>query len=103
MPGPRATVAAPSSRERRHALGEALLRRGAVAAVPIGPIVPVLLGSETRALAVAAALNARGLFIPAIRPPTVPPGSSRLRVTLSAAHEPADLERLVAALDEVLA
>jgi 8-amino-7-oxononanoate synthase len=89
--------------EHRHALGEALVRRGAAAAVPIGPIVPVLLGSESRALAVAAALNARGLFIPAIRPPTVPPGSSRLRVTLSAAHEPADLERLVAALDEVLA
>ena len=87
----------------RHALGEALLRRGALASVPIGAIVPVLLGSEARALAVAAALNARGLFIPAIRPPTVPPGSSRLRVTLSAAHEPADLERLVAALDEVLA
>jgi 8-amino-7-oxononanoate synthase len=88
--------------ERRNILGEALVRRGAIPAIPIGPIVPLLLGSETRALAVAAALNARGLFIPAIRPPTVPPGSSRLRMTLSSAHEPADLERLLVALEEVL-
>ena len=89
--------------ERRNALGEALVRRGAIPSIPIGPIVPVLLGTEARALAVAAGLNARGLFIPAIRPPTVPPGSSRLRMTLSSAHEPADLERLLGALDEVLA
>jgi len=89
--------------EHRRSLGEALLRRGFVSAPPSGPIVPVLLGSEARALAVAQALSARGLFIPAIRPPTVPPGSSRLRVTLSSAHEPSDLQHLVAALDEVLA
>ena len=61
--------------ERRHALGERCSAAALVAAVPIGPIVPVVLGSESRALAVAAALRARGLFIPAIRPPTVPPGS----------------------------
>jgi len=89
--------------ERRRSLGEALVARGAIPAIPPGPILPVLLGAESRALGVAAALNERGLFIPAIRPPTVPPGSSRLRITLSSAHEPADLERLVAALDEVLA
>jgi 8-amino-7-oxononanoate synthase len=89
--------------ERRNLLGEALVRRRAIPSIPIGPIVPLLLGSETRALAVAAGLNARGLFIPAIRPPTVPPGSSRLRMTLSSAHEPADLDRLLGALEEVLA
>jgi 8-amino-7-oxononanoate synthase len=89
--------------ERRNVLGEALVRRRAIPSIPIGPIVPLLLGSETRALAVAAGLNARGLFIPAIRPPTVPPGSSRLRMTLSSAHEPADLDRLLGALEEVLA
>jgi 8-amino-7-oxononanoate synthase len=88
--------------DRRQALGDALVRRGAMAAIPVGPIVPVVLGSEARALAVSAALSARGLFIPAIRPPTVPPGSSRLRITLSSAHEPADVERLIAALHEVL-
>jgi 8-amino-7-oxononanoate synthase len=87
--------------ERRQALGEALAARGWVSGVPVGPILPVVLGSEARALAVAEGLRARGLFIPAIRPPTVPAGSSRLRVTLSSAHEPADLARLVTALGEV--
>jgi 8-amino-7-oxononanoate synthase len=64
--------------------------------------VPVRLGSEVRALAVAEALAARGIFVPAIRPPTVAPGSSRLRITLSAAHEPGDVDRLAAALAELL-
>ncbi len=89
--------------ERRQALGDALVGRGLIAAVPAGPILPLVLGSEARALAVAEALRARGLFIPAIRPPTVPAGSSRLRITLSSAHEPADVARLLAALAEVLA
>jgi 8-amino-7-oxononanoate synthase len=89
--------------ERRHSLGQALVDLRAVPALPRGPIVPVLLGSEARALAAAAALNERGIFIPAIRPPTVPPGTSRLRITLSAAHEPADVARLIATLAEVLA
>ena len=62
------------------------------------PIQPVVLGSEAAALAASAALRARGLWIPAIRPPTVPSGSSRLRITFSAAHEAADVERLLEAL-----
>jgi 8-amino-7-oxononanoate synthase len=62
------------------------------------PIVPVILGSEERTLAAAATLLERGLLVPAIRPPTVPPGSSRLRVTLSAAHAPAHVDALVDAL-----
>ena len=65
------------------------------------PIVPVILGEEERAVAAAAHLLEAGLFVPAIRPPTVPPGSSRLRVTLSAAHTDHHLDRLVAALAEV--
>jgi len=89
--------------ERREALGEALVGRGLVPGIPAGPILPVVLGSEARALAVADGLRARGLFIPAIRPPTVPAGSSRLRITLSSAHQPADLARLLTALAEVLA
>jgi 8-amino-7-oxononanoate synthase len=66
------------------------------------PIVPILLGTEARALAVSAALAARGIFVPAIRPPTVPVGSARLRLTLSAAHDRSDLEALVGALAEAV-
>lgn len=65
------------------------------------PIVPVVCGDEARALAAAAALLDRGLLVPAIRPPTVPPGTSRLRVTLSAAHTEEQVARLAAALDEL--
>jgi 7-keto-8-aminopelargonate synthetase-like enzyme len=64
------------------------------------PIVPVVVGEEHAAIAAAAALRARGLLVPAIRPPTVPEGTSRLRVTLSAAHTLDQLDALVEALDE---
>jgi 8-amino-7-oxononanoate synthase len=62
------------------------------------PIVPVVLGEEAAALAAADNLLAQGLLVPAIRPPTVPVGSSRLRVALSAAHTGEQVDRLVAAL-----
>jgi 8-amino-7-oxononanoate synthase len=62
------------------------------------PIQPVIIGENRDALAAAAALDAQGLWVPAIRPPTVPRGTARLRVTLSAAHGVDDLARLVAAL-----
>jgi 8-amino-7-oxononanoate synthase len=62
------------------------------------PIVPVVLGEEATALAAADALLRRGLLVPAIRPPTVPVGTSRLRVALSAAHTDDHIDRLVAAL-----
>ena len=62
------------------------------------PIVPVVLGEEERAVAAAAALLEAGLFVPAIRPPTVAPGTSRLRVTFSAAHTDDQVSRLVGAL-----
>jgi 7-keto-8-aminopelargonate synthetase-like enzyme len=62
------------------------------------PIVPIVLGEEARAVAVSEALLARGLLVPAIRPPTVAPGSSRLRVALSALHTPAQIDALAAAL-----
>jgi len=65
------------------------------------PILPVVLGDEDAALKAADRLLECGLLVPAIRPPTVPPGSSRLRVSLSAAHDPADVARLAAALDEL--
>ena len=56
-------------------------------------------GDETAALAAADALLRQGLLVPAIRPPTVPVGTSRLRVALSAAHTSEQVDRLVAALD----
>ena len=61
------------------------------------PIQPVLLGDEASALAASRALWDAGLWVPAIRPPTVPAGTSRLRVTFSAAHTDADVDRLVEA------
>jgi 8-amino-7-oxononanoate synthase len=62
------------------------------------PIVPVVLGDEARTLAAAGALLEQGMLVPAIRPPTVPPGTSRLRVTLSAAHTRSQVDALAAAL-----
>ena len=65
------------------------------------PIVPYVCGSEERALAAADALAARGLLVTAIRPPTVAPGTSRLRVALSADHTIEQVDTLATALDEV--
>ena len=62
------------------------------------PIVPIVLGSEQAALEASASLLQQGLWVPAIRPPTVPVGTSRLRVTLSAAHTDEDVTRLLDAL-----
>jgi len=63
------------------------------------PILPYICGSEERAVEAAAALLDQGLLVTAIRPPTVPPGTSRLRVTLSAAHTVDQVDRLTSALD----
>lgn len=65
------------------------------------PIVPVLIGSEDAAVAASAALRNLGMLVPAIRPPTVAPGTSRLRVSVSAAHTEAELLALLAGLQEV--
>jgi 8-amino-7-oxononanoate synthase len=65
------------------------------------PIVPFVCGAEDRAVAAAAALLDHGLIVPAIRPPTVAPKTSRLRVTLSAAHTDEHVDRLLAALAAV--
>lgn len=66
------------------------------------PIQPVPVGDGAAALAVSMQLAERGFFVPAVRPPTVPPGQSRLRLTLSAAHEESDVERLLDALVDAL-
>ncbi len=65
------------------------------------PILPFVCGDEARALDASRALLEHGLLVPAIRPPTVPEGTSRLRVALSAAHTEAQVDRLEAALLDV--
>jgi 8-amino-7-oxononanoate synthase len=64
-------------------------------------IQPVIIGSNDDALRVAAGLHEQGLWVPAIRPPTVAPGTSRLRVTLSAAHSHEEVATLARALNEL--
>jgi 8-amino-7-oxononanoate synthase len=96
----------PARRDRLHALMAhlkgGLLARGFDVSRVVSPIFPVVLGSEARALAAAAGLRERGFYVRAIRPPTVPRGTSRLRVALTAGHQEAQLDAFLGALDEVL-
>jgi 8-amino-7-oxononanoate synthase len=62
-------------------------------------IQPLLLGSASAALAAAEALERQGLLVTAIRPPTVPSGQARLRITLSASHDETHVDRLLDALE----
>jgi 8-amino-7-oxononanoate synthase len=64
------------------------------------PIQPLVLGEAAAAVALSQALWDRGIFVPAIRPPTVPQGTARLRVSFSAAHTDEDVDALLAALAE---
>ena len=62
------------------------------------PIQPLLVGTDTHALAMAAALEDRGYWVAPIRPPTVAEGRARLRIAVSAAHEPQQIDGLLDAL-----
>jgi 8-amino-7-oxononanoate synthase len=64
------------------------------------PIQPIVLGDNAIALGAAASLRKQGVLVSAIRPPTVPVGSARLRITLCAGHTDAQIEALLAALDK---
>src|SRR5690554_2998276 len=66
------------------------------------PIQPLLVGDSARAMQLSAGLRERGILVTAIRPPTVPQGTARLRVTLSAAHSAEDIDRLLEALQQAL-
>jgi 8-amino-7-oxononanoate synthase len=96
----------PIRRVRLHALAlrmkAGLQHRGFDVARAVAPIFPVVLGTEERALAASRALRARGFFVRAIRPPTVPRGTSRLRVALTAEHTEAQVDAFLGALDEVV-
>jgi 8-amino-7-oxononanoate synthase len=96
-------VAQRDSWRRERALAHARRVQGVLGlpGTAASPIVPVILGDEARALAASRALEARGFLVSAIRPPTVPPGTARLRVTLSATHEETQVDALITALAEV--
>lgn len=64
-------------------------------------IQPILIGDNDRAMQISQTLEQQGILITAIRPPTVPKGTARLRITLSAEHEEQDIERLLAALADI--
>ena len=90
---------------RREKLAEAIarfregaLRRGFELLPSDTPIQPVLCGDDARANVLAQALEAQGVWVAAIRPPTVPEGRARLRITLSALHTPAQVDELLEAL-----
>ena len=95
----RIVEAEPWRRERVRALGDhvrsALSSAGFNIGDSIGPIIPVLIGDPQRALELAELLRNDGLFVSAIRPPTVPRGTDRLRISLSAVHSDSDAARLV--------
>jgi 8-amino-7-oxononanoate synthase len=65
------------------------------------PIQPIVVGGNEEAVAVAESLLEQGIWVPAIRPPTVPKGQARLRISLSAAHAVEDVDRLVEALGRI--
>ena len=102
-----AVAAAESWRRERVLMLAARLRHGAAqAGIPllpsVSPIQPVVLGASARALAVSEQLFGAGFWVAAIRPPTVPRGAARLRITLSAAHTETQVDALIEALAAAL-
>jgi 7-keto-8-aminopelargonate synthetase-like enzyme len=90
--------------DRRARLGEhAAALRAALRLPGEVPIVPIVVGSEERALELSEHLLQRRMYVPAIRPPTVPPGGSRLRVTLRSNHAPEQVGLLAAELQRCTA
>jgi 8-amino-7-oxononanoate synthase len=93
----------PEGGQRRTALHERLEQFHSQLQIPKprAAIVPIILGREDKALAASATLRERGIFVPAIRYPSVAPGKARLRVTLSASHSAAEISTLTEALKEL--
>jgi 8-amino-7-oxononanoate synthase len=84
-----------------HRLREALARLDLPVA-GMGPVLPIVVGDALEALEISAALEKRGLRVPAIRPPTVPAGTARLRISVRADHSEAEIDGLSEALASVL-
>ncbi len=87
---------------RRLAAGLRDLGQPPIGAATPGHIVPIIIGSSERTVEIGRALLDRGYLVGAVRPPTVPLGSARLRVTLSTAHTDTHIDGLLAALADVL-
>lgn len=100
-----ALIQAPTGVELRRRLWERVAQirpsLGLPEAAPASAILPLILGPEMEAVRLADALRARGLFVPAIRYPTVARGQARLRISLSAAHTGEQIEQLTTALAEL--
>jgi 8-amino-7-oxononanoate synthase len=95
------TLEQPALRDQVLANAQALragLRELGVVPLGHGPIVPVVVGDARAALGVAAALRPQGVHVQAIRPPTVPAGTARLRLTVTAAHSPEDIRNAIRAI-----
>lgn len=89
----------PWRRERVEALRQHA--KGALGVPAPSHIIPIILGDEARTLAAAEHLQGQGFAVAAVRPPTVPPGTARLRISLNAGLEAGDLDRLAAALAKI--
>ena len=102
-----AVIRSEEGAQRRHKLNAliAQFRAGAKAqnlavTASDSAIQPLIVGENSRTLELATQLRAHGCWVTAIRPPTVPPGTVRLRLTLTAAHEPEDIEQLLEILHD---
>jgi len=82
---------------------QSVFRRGRIENPSYVPIVPVIVGDSRVAVALSDRLQEQGLLVPAIRPPSVPEGTARLRISLTAGHTSEDIEILVGALGRLLA
>jgi 8-amino-7-oxononanoate synthase len=91
-------VASPAGEERRNQLKANVAALSHYMETTGGAIIPMMMGEESKAMKVTGALFRQGIFIPAIRFPTVARGQARLRLTMTAAHTAADIEQLLAAL-----
>jgi 8-amino-7-oxononanoate synthase len=96
----------PERRDTLRRRAESLRGRLAAMGLDVGAsasqIVPIIVGDAAQAVAMSEALWDRGLFVPAIRPPSVPKGTSRLRISLQYAHTGEHIDRLVAAVTEAM-
>ncbi|MCG8651117.1 MAG: aminotransferase class I/II-fold pyridoxal phosphate-dependent enzyme, partial [Pirellulales bacterium] len=95
----------PQLRTRVRRLASLFRSRFSISSGPVEQNVPIIalpVGENARALAISRRLAERGCYVPAIRPPTVPEGTARLRISLSAAHDDPMVEQLSTALQTAL-